>query len=140
MPKGAWSWPTWAGATRAPSFAWLLDFFLFPMIVVEDVSGVVNASDAVLCVNAHRSRLGGLCPLLQDKVVHVPRLSMLVCCCRSTSACCSMFLSTKLQRFQYITFASGSSGLGIDRSIMAVVAKFYLGLMKYFAPSLLSAT
>jgi hypothetical protein len=51
-----------------------------------------------------------------------------------------MFLSTKLRRFQYITFASGSSGLGIDRSIMAVVAKFYLGLMKYFAPSLLSAT
>jgi hypothetical protein len=45
----------------------------------------------------------------------VPRLSMSVCCGRSTLSCCTMALFIKLRRFQYISFASGSSGLGIDK-------------------------
>jgi hypothetical protein len=46
-----------------PSFALLLDFFQFPPPIVEDVSGVANASDAVLYVDARHCRLGGLLPL-----------------------------------------------------------------------------
>jgi hypothetical protein len=41
----------------------LLDFFLFLTVVVEDMSGVANASDAMLYVDMSWSRLGGLCPL-----------------------------------------------------------------------------
>jgi hypothetical protein len=48
VPKGAWYRPWWARAAREPSFTWLLDFFLFPTLVVEDVSGIANASDVVL--------------------------------------------------------------------------------------------
>jgi hypothetical protein len=54
----------------------------------------------------------------------VPWLSMLVCCHWSTLACCIVALSTKLQRFRYISFASSSSRSGIDYSIMAIVAIF----------------
>jgi hypothetical protein len=38
----------------------LVDFFLFPTPVVEDVSGIANASDVVLYVDARWSILGGL--------------------------------------------------------------------------------
>lgn len=63
MPKGKWSQPRWARAVRMPSFMWLLDFFLFPMPVVKNVSGVANASDDVLYVDTHWSRLVGMRPL-----------------------------------------------------------------------------
>jgi hypothetical protein len=45
-------------------FAWLLDLFLFPKPVIEDLPGITNASVAMLYVDACRSRLGGMCPLL----------------------------------------------------------------------------
>lgn len=69
-----------------------------------------------------------------------PCLSVPVGNYRSISACCITTFSTKLRRFQYIALSSGSSCLGMDQSIMAVVAMFCPGLKKYCAPSLLSGT
>jgi hypothetical protein len=46
----------------------------------------------------------------------------------------------QLWRFRYIVVASGSSGSGMDRSIMVDTAMFGPGLRKYCAPSLLSAS
>jgi hypothetical protein len=51
------------GCTSA-FFVWLLDLFLFPKPVVEDLPGITNASVAMLYVATCRSRQGGMCPLL----------------------------------------------------------------------------
>jgi hypothetical protein len=60
VAKDAWSQHKWAGVSRAPSFTRLLNFFLFPTPVVEDVPSVMNASDVVVYMDARQSRVGGL--------------------------------------------------------------------------------
>lgn len=69
MPEGSQSWSRWDGAPFVPSFEWLLNFFLLLTPVVEDASGVIDASEAVLHGDARPRGLGGLCPLLQDKTI-----------------------------------------------------------------------
>jgi hypothetical protein len=78
-PKGAWSRQGGLGL-HAPSFARLLNLFLFPMPLVEDVLGITNAPDAMLYVDVRRSRLGGMRLLLQDKVVCEPWRFVSMCC------------------------------------------------------------
>jgi hypothetical protein len=74
-----------------------------------------------------------------DEVVRVSSLFASVGAYRSISPCCTAAFSTRLRRFRYITLASGSSGSGMDQSIMVAATMFCLGLRKYCAPSLLSA-
>jgi hypothetical protein len=64
-PEGAWSRPSGLGL-HAPSFARLLDLFLFLIPLVEDVLGITNAPDAMLYVDVRQSKLGGMRLLLQD--------------------------------------------------------------------------
>jgi hypothetical protein len=63
-PEGAWSRSRWPRAAFVPSFAWLLNFLLLPALVVEDVSGVTDVSEAILHGNARTRGPGGLCLLL----------------------------------------------------------------------------
>jgi hypothetical protein len=51
MPEGVWSHPSRAEAARASSFVWLLDLLSFPMLIVEDVLGIADASDEMLYVD-----------------------------------------------------------------------------------------
>jgi hypothetical protein len=60
-PEGVWSHPRRAGAACASSFTWLLDLSLLLSPIVKDVPSVANISDAMVYVDTHRSRLGGLC-------------------------------------------------------------------------------
>jgi hypothetical protein len=46
----------------------------------------------------------------------------------------------EVAEFQYIVFALGPPGTGMDQSIMATAAMFCAGLMKYFVASLLSTS
>jgi hypothetical protein len=50
-PEGVWSHPRWARAAHASSFVWLVELFLFPTPVVEDLPSVADASDAMLYVD-----------------------------------------------------------------------------------------
>lgn len=78
-PEGAWSRPGGLGL-HAPSFARLLDLFLFLMPLVEDVLGIMNAPDAMLYVDVCQSRLGGMHLLLLDKVMCEPWRFVSMCC------------------------------------------------------------
>lgn len=69
MPEGSQSWSRWDGAAFAPSFEWLLNFFLLLTPIVEDASGVIDASEVVLHGDTRPRGSRGLCPLLQDKTV-----------------------------------------------------------------------
>jgi hypothetical protein len=120
--------PRRVGAPLAPFLARLLHFFLLPAPIVDDVWGIIDASEEVIYEDARPWVLGRL------------QLSVTRGGCRSISACFTATLSTKLQRFRYIVFASGSSGSGIDQSITTAATMFYLGLRKYYAPSLLSVS
>jgi hypothetical protein len=54
MPEGTRSWSKRVGVALAPTFVRLLDFFLLPTPIVDDVSDIADASKAVL----H----GNMCP------------------------------------------------------------------------------
>jgi hypothetical protein len=64
VPKGTWPRPWCLGAMLTSPFTWLLDLFLLPMPIVDDVSGVMHVLEAILHGNACSCRLGGLCTLL----------------------------------------------------------------------------
>jgi hypothetical protein len=123
-----------------PPLVWLLNFLLFPRLVVEDAPGVADVPEEILHGDACPHGLGGLCPILQDEAVCGPWLSMPRENCRSISTCCTAALSTKLWRFRYIVFASGMPDSRMDRWIMAVAAMFCAGLRKYYVMLLLLAS
>lgn len=62
-PKAHGPSPGGLGLHSLLLFVRLINFFLFPMPVVKNVSGVANASDDVLYVDTHWSRLVGMRPL-----------------------------------------------------------------------------
>jgi hypothetical protein len=124
----------WAGT----SLAWLLHLLLLAPVVEVGASRIF-----LIRFFARIQSLAdweGCAPVLQDEVVRMSQLSTPVGAYRSISACCTGAFSTRLRRFWYITLTSSSSGSGMDRSIMAVVALFCTGLRKYCALSLLSAS
>lgn len=82
----------------------------------------------------------GCAPMLQDEAVCGPWLSVPRENCRSTLACCTTAPSKRLWRFRYIVFASGLLDSGMEQSIMAAAAMFCVGLRKYCALLLLSAS
>jgi hypothetical protein len=66
-----WPQPEWARAMLVSPFTRLLDLFLLPTSIVDDVSGVVHVLESVLQGNTRSCGLGGLRPLLLDATVAI---------------------------------------------------------------------